>query len=65
MKAKTTTRLAALESRVAAQPDPEQWSLPVQVVDLETGKKIGAVHYLPRTAQPDYRNALHLVAPID
>ena len=65
MKAKTTTRLAALETRLAAQPDPKQWSLPVQVVDLETGKKIGGLQYSPRPTKVDYRNTLHLVAPID
>lgn len=65
MKAKTSTRLAALESRLAAQPDPERWSLPVQVIDYETGKKIGGAHYLPRQAKVDYRSALHLVAPVD
>jgi hypothetical protein len=35
------------------------------VIDYETGKKIGGVHYLPRPTKVDYRNALHLVAPVD
>lgn len=65
MKAKTTTRLAALEGRLAAQPDPERWSLPVQLIDYETGKRNGGLQYLPRTSKPDYRNGLHLVAPVD
>jgi len=61
MKNRTTTRLAELERQVETNVDPERWSLPLQVIDLDTGAKIGGVRYLPRPARVDYRNGLHLL----